>query len=145
MTAESDEPGPRRTGEETPESLAEVLASIRALVSAETGARLDGAPGGDVILLTPGMRVDAPAPPPVRAGELLSAGLAEARPRVGAPILDEEALRRVINDIVREELQGELGDRISRNMRRVIRREIGQMLDEARGPADSDPEPNPDP
>lgn len=131
-----DEPGPRRTGEETPESLAEVLASIRALVSAETGARLGGAPGGDVILLTPEMRIDPPAPPPARAGELLSDGLVEARPRAGAPILDEVALRQAINDIIREELQGELGDRISRNMRRMIRREVAQMLDDARGSAE---------
>ncbi|MBP7000869.1 hypothetical protein [Amaricoccus sp.] len=137
--SDPEEPGQRRTGEETPESLAEVLASIRALVSAETGARLDNAPGGDVILLTPEMRVDAAAPPPARAGELLSDGLAVARPRPSpAPIFDEEALRQTINDIVREELQGELGERISRNMRRLIRREIAQMLDEAQRPPDAE-------
>lgn len=131
--SDPDEPGAGRRVEETPESLAEVLASIRALVSAETGARLEGAAGGDVILLTPEMRVDVAAGLPAQAGELLSDGLVEARPRtVAAPILDEEALRQVINDIVREELQGELGERISRNMRRLIRREIAQMLDEAR-------------
>ena len=37
-----------------------------------------------------------------------------------------------INAIVREELQGELGDRISRNLRKLIRREIGQILAEER-------------
>jgi hypothetical protein len=46
-----------------------------------------------------------------------------------APILDEEALRGVINAIVREELQGELGDRISRNLRKLIRRELAEMLE----------------
>jgi hypothetical protein len=120
---------PSRPPEETPESLAEVLSSIRALVSAETAARLEGSAGGDVILLTPEMRLDVPAE--LRAGELL-ADLGEARPRPAAPILDEEALRQVINGIVREELQGELGERISRNLRKLIRREIAQLLDEAR-------------
>jgi hypothetical protein len=33
---------------------------------------------------------------------------------------------------VREELQGELGERIGRNLRKLIRREIAQMLEEAR-------------
>lgn len=128
-----DGPGEGAPREETPESLAEVLASIRALVSAETGARLEGAPGGDVILLTPEMRVGGGLPS--RAGELLSDGLVEVRPRTApAPILDEEALRQVVNDIVREELQGELGDRISRNLRKLIRREIAQMLDDNRHP-----------
>jgi hypothetical protein len=50
-----------------------------------------------------------------------------------APILDEEALRGVVNRIVREELQGELGDRISRNLRKLIRREMSQLHRGAEG------------
>lgn len=134
--------------EGTPEGLADVLASIRALVSAETAARLDapGAPPADqadadadagdadanVIMLTAQMRV-TPDPAPVRSGEVLAEGLAPGPVRApGAPILDEEALRGVINTIVREELQGEMGERISRNLRKLIRREIGQMLEDNR-------------
>lgn len=130
--------------EGTPEGLADVLASIRALVSAETAARLDapGAPPADqadagdadanVIMLTPQMRV-TPDPAPVRSGEVLAEGLAPGPVRApGAPILDEEAMRGVINTIVREELQGEMGERISRNLRKLIRREIGQMLEDNR-------------
>ena len=50
----ADAPG--RPGE--PESIAEVLASIRALVSAETEARLTGKGGGEtVLMLTGDMRV----------------------------------------------------------------------------------------
>jgi len=113
------------------ESLAAVLASIRDLVSAESRARQTPGEGGlaTVLMLTPQMRVDAP----VRSGEILSAGLdtRPARPQA-APILDEEALRDVVNAIVREELQGELGDRITRNLRKLIRRELAQMLDEQR-------------
>jgi hypothetical protein len=118
----------RAAGE--PESLAEVLASIRALVSAETEARAAGAGEGDtVLMLTPEMRVDRERAP--RSGEVLAEGL-EVPPRAPgqAPILDEESLRDLINSIVREELQGELGDRISRNLRKLIRREITQILEE---------------
>lgn len=119
------------------DSLADVLASIRALVSAETAARLPpGSEDEDVVMLTAEMRVAAPAG--AGAGDLLAEGIATlpARPLAaatgGAPILDEEALRGVINSIVREELQGELGERIGRNLRKLVRREIGEMLAEER-------------
>jgi hypothetical protein len=114
-----------------PQAMADVLASIRALVTAEAAARHHAASGDDtVLMLTPEMRADPAAP--ARAGEVLAEGL-ESPPRApGAPILDEEALRGVVNRIVREELQGELGDRISRNLRKLIRREIGQMLEDKR-------------
>lgn len=42
--------------------------------------------------------------------------------------LDEEALRDIVTDIVREELQGVLGERITRNVRRLVRREIQRAL-----------------
>lgn len=116
--------------DEGPESLDDVLASIRALVSAETSARVE--PGGatDVVLLTPAMRLDEKP----RAGEMLAEGIEGSAGPVGgaAPSLDEEALRERINAIVREELQGELGERISRNLRKLIRREISELLEEAR-------------
>jgi hypothetical protein len=109
-----------------PESLAEVLASIRALVSAETESRTGGAGSDPVLVLSPEMRV--------RVGS--TGGLAEGMevPPEGsaAPILDEESLRAVINAIVREELQGELGDPITRNLRKLVRQEIAQVLDEQR-------------
>jgi hypothetical protein len=107
------------------ESLAEVLASIRALVSAEAEARTAaaGEGGGTVLMLTPEMRLGG--------GSLLAEGLESRRGgRSQAPILDEESLRDLINAIVREELQGELGERIGRNLRKLIRQEIAQLLDE---------------
>jgi hypothetical protein len=119
----SEGPG-GRSGE--PESLAEVLASIRALVSAEAEARLGR---GDVLMLTPEMRVGAV--PDAAPGEGLAEGL-DPTTSPSAPILDEESLRKVINALVREELQGELGERINRNLRKLIRREIGLFLEEQR-------------
>ena len=109
------------------ESLAEVLASIRALVSAETESRTGGAGEGPVLVLTPEMRVRTGG----GAGKLAE-GLEAPAEGSAAPILDEESLRTVINAIVREELQGELGERINRNLRKLVRQEISQILDEQR-------------
>ena len=43
-------------------------------------------------------------------------------------VLDEETLRQLVSDIVREELQGALGERITRNVRKLVRREIHRAL-----------------
>ncbi|QJF50617.1 hypothetical protein [Roseobacter ponti] len=43
-------------------------------------------------------------------------------------IIDEAALRLLVGDIVRSELQGELGERITRNVRRLVHREIMRAL-----------------
>ncbi len=121
-----DKPGASEGRGGEPESLAEVLASIRALVSAETEVRT--ADSGTVLILTPEMRVGRPG-----AGSGLAEGLgSDADGSSTAPILDEESLRSVINAIVREELQGELGERINRNLRKLVRQEIAQVLEEQR-------------
>ncbi|MBF9058177.1 hypothetical protein HKCCSP123_03190 [Rhodobacterales bacterium HKCCSP123] len=39
-------------------------------------------------------------------------------------VLDEETLREIVAEVVREELQGALGQRITRNVRKMVRREI---------------------
>ncbi|MBW4974948.1 hypothetical protein KZZ08_15045 [Roseovarius mucosus] len=43
-------------------------------------------------------------------------------------VLDEEALRDLVAEIVRQELQGALGERITRNVRKLVRREIHRAL-----------------
>ncbi|CUH63734.1 hypothetical protein TG4357_00857 [Thalassovita gelatinovora] len=43
-------------------------------------------------------------------------------------ILDEETLRELVAEIVRQELQGALGERITRNVRKLVRREIHRAL-----------------
>ncbi|MCI5111614.1 MAG: hypothetical protein MRY75_13770 [Marivita sp.] len=47
---------------------------------------------------------------------------------VGTLDMDEEMLRQMVIDIVRQELQGALGERITRNVRKLVRREIHRML-----------------
>ena len=63
---------------------------------------------------------------------MLAEGLEAEAGGAPAPNLDEAALRAMINAIVREELQGELGERINRNLRKLIRREIAEFLEEQR-------------
>lgn len=45
-----------------------------------------------------------------------------------AAVVDEEILREMVADIVRQELQGALGERITRNVRKLVRREIHRAL-----------------
>ncbi|WP_010138838.1 hypothetical protein [Oceanicola sp. S124] len=42
--------------------------------------------------------------------------------------LDEQILRDMVSEIVRQELQGALGERITRNVRKLVRREIQRAL-----------------
>ena len=44
------------------------------------------------------------------------------------PVLDEAAIRALVSEIVRSELQGSLGERITRNVRKLVRREIMRAL-----------------
>ena len=45
------------------------------------------------------------------------------------PAWDEDALRGLIADVVRQELQGELGEKMTRNIRKLVRREIMRSID----------------
>lgn len=43
-------------------------------------------------------------------------------------VIDEETLRDMVAEIVRQELQGALGERITRNVRKLVRREIMRAI-----------------
>lgn len=43
-------------------------------------------------------------------------------------LIDEESLRELVVEIVRQELQGALGQRITRNVRKLVRQEINRAL-----------------
>lgn len=43
-------------------------------------------------------------------------------------LLDEETLQRMISEMLRAELQGEMGARITQNLRKLVRREIQRAL-----------------
>ena len=42
--------------------------------------------------------------------------------------IDQDALRALVVDIVHDELSGALGERITRNVRKLVRREINRVL-----------------
>ena len=44
------------------------------------------------------------------------------------PMLDEAVLRELIRDVLREELQGVMGERVTRNLRKLVRAEIARAL-----------------
>lgn len=64
---------------------------------------------------TPGMPQSADVDPDEMAASVLAG-------------LDEAALRRLVAEIVHDELSGELGERITRNVRKLVRREINRVL-----------------
>ena len=43
-------------------------------------------------------------------------------------VLDEHMLRAIISDVLNEELRGQLGERMTRNIRRLVRREVQRAL-----------------
>lgn len=74
---------------------------------------------------------DAPVLPTFRhkaqPEEAPSAPSAEAGPMPGIEI-DEDRLRAIVAELLRDELQGPLGEKITRNIRKLVRREIERAL-----------------
>ena len=92
--------------------VSDVLSSIRQLVSDEVinlDKKSSQKNGSNVLVLTASNRVDA-----------------TFRSRHAA--VGDDAMREMIRSIIREELQGDLGDRITRNVRKMVRREISRAL-----------------
>lgn len=141
-------------------SMDDVLASIRRIVRAEKDPESDPGgqavrrPGDEPLALTPDMRTDASSVDPeaiarpadsARPG---SAPTADAPGRRAAAAPDAETLRRMIRevlieelasggadeavrDIIRDELtNGEIGANISQNVLRLIQSEVARTLDE---------------
>ncbi len=55
----------------------------------------------------------------------------DMRAEDGLDVIDPETLHDMVADIVRSELQGVLGERITRNVRKLVRREIHRILSSA--------------
>ena len=54
-------------------------------------------------------------------------GSAVANPVEGR-LIDPDMMREMVSQMIREELQGEMGERITRNVRKLVRREINRVL-----------------
>lgn len=126
------------------QSLSEKIAALETLVGNRTDRFEPDDPGTDAYAGTdpPAMAwedadadevpVDtAPAAPAAAANEAPRQSEQEAPAQLFSSdedVLDEDALRELVSDIVREELQGALGERITRNVRKLVRREIHRAL-----------------
>jgi hypothetical protein len=52
----------------------------------------------------------------------------QAAPDAGELRFDEDILRELVRDLIREELQGKLGERMTRSMRKLVRVELLRLL-----------------
>lgn len=77
---------------------------------------------------------DAEATPSAAAAETTKAGpkpVPDAAPKAEmdlSALIDHDALRDMVAAVLREELNGALGERITRNVRKLVRREINRVL-----------------
>lgn len=81
----------------------------------------------DVIEQTAGATVDD-AEPPMSETDVFADDDLDEFLEVGGVTMDEAALRSLVSDVVREELAGPLGERITRKVRKLVRREIYRVL-----------------
>ncbi|MBM9595805.1 hypothetical protein [Roseitranquillus sediminis] len=78
---------------------------------------------GDVLLLREEWRTEPERPRSVPLR--LVAGSGQRRPQAAA--FDEDALRRMVAEIVREELRGSLGSRLTGAVRKLVRSEMARL------------------
>ena len=64
---------------------------------------------------------------PDGAGDDVLAG-ADAVPEAPMLDLDPDALADLVRDILRDELQGAMGERMTRNIRKLVRAEVARVL-----------------
>jgi len=70
----------------------------------------------------------APVPHEGRAAETASSRDPVAGASGPLAVQDDEALRKLVATIIRQELQGDLGERMTKNLRKLVRREINRAL-----------------
>jgi len=137
----SAEPEPRKQLEETIAELEAAVSSIDEVWESETG---EAGPQPNVTSFTRRSRPDAPLESDQDSASspetpFLEAPAPEAPEPQAAPeaaadtdeaVLDEEMLRQIVAALVREELQGQLGERVTFQVRKLVRAEIARILDE---------------
>ena len=114
---------------------AQPAAAEDALLEVEADADLPQEPALDSTTETGATPSEAPQPEAELLQEAVYATVAEGLSTElidadGTPIavLDEAALQDIVRQMIREELQGELGERITRNVRKLVRAEINRAL-----------------
>lgn len=134
-----DEAGDQPQTAQQPEPSRDTQSDLTAVMEEASDDEEDASPG--IFASTRHHAADAPdrpeasmrspdvllTPPPV---EQTATAAVEDDFEYGADdqVIDEEALRDLVSEIVRSELQGALGERITRNVRKLVRREIHRAL-----------------
>jgi hypothetical protein len=100
-------------------------------VAAEAEAEETGPASGGVVPFPGTMQVTPAAAGVMREGhgeaEALLRDVEGAATPSGEP-LDQDALMQLVRSLIREELQGSLGERITQNVRKLVRAEINRAL-----------------
>lgn len=114
------------------------LAELEALMAGQAHEFEDETAGQDapssIVQMAPDHHADAPEAPFLGDEDhhLAADGFdwANPSPAVADPAtdLDDAALRDLIRDVLREELQGAMGERVTRNLRKLVRAEIARAL-----------------
>lgn len=107
------------------------LGTAPAAEAAPVGDALSEAPHDAVEEVAPRLDTPAAALADSRAEETVSQRMpTEIIDADGTPlaVLDEAALQEIVRQMIREELQGDLGERITRNVRKLVRAEINRAL-----------------
>jgi hypothetical protein len=124
---EKDEPVPFIPLRRRAEHLAARLASGEVGDAAKAPAEADVAASAEATPLP-----DSAAPPAKAAVSGAGAGTmaSDLLDEDGIPlaVLDEAALQDIVRQTLRQELQGDLGERITRNVRKLVRAEINRAL-----------------
>lgn len=88
----------------------------------------------DASQIAPERPAPSPAPPPAPTADDLDEDDADSLndDEIFEAVIDEATLRTLVAQIVREELQGQLGERITLQVRKLVRSEIAKALDSRR-------------
>jgi len=122
-------PGSLALAAPMPSPVASVAAPVAARGTLRPGAPAEPFAEGRAHVQEPvghGPGVGDAAPSVAASGE--AAPAVPAAGAAGEALLDEAALRALIAEVVREELRGETGERVTRNLRKLIRAEIARAL-----------------
>ena len=104
----------------------QVAAELAGILQAEADAEAEADEVVTDFLASDAGEPDAPSASPEDVEDLGESPF--TFPDDGESFVDEAALREIIAEVVRDELQGEMGVRITRNVRRLVRREIRLAL-----------------
>ncbi len=118
--------GPSEESYASPQNLAEKIATLEEVI-----ARSNEASELDEPVLEETVKVETPQAATDPSAEIYVDAQPDPSEQLSiddGDILDEAALRELVAELVREELQGGLGERITRNVRKLVRREIHRAL-----------------